>query len=234
MTKAAQNTAVATTEEPKVNVPAFIAAQAVAGTGAGNENITSRDMQIPRLALLQDLSPETNERKPEYIPGAKPGLLLNKMTGQLFDQTFVINLHYSHGYSVWKKRKLGGGLFGSFTSEEEAVKALEEKGLDIEHYDVMESPMHFVLLLDENGKPTMPAIIDFPSTKNRVSRSWNSLIAAQGDQYDRFAWVWMLGSKLETNDRGQEYFNYRVDFLGAAPQELYAEAKKIYETVKNS
>jgi hypothetical protein len=229
MTKA--NTAVATTEN-KVAVPSFIAAQAVAGTGAGNENVTSKDMQIPRLALLQDLSPEVSERKPEFIPGAKPGMLLNKMTGQLFDQLFVINLHYSHGYTVWKKRKLGGGMFGTFATEAEAVEALEEKKLELDSYDIMESPAHFVLILDDEGKPVMPAIIDFPSTKNRVSRSWNSLIATQGEQYDRFSWVWMLGSKVECNDQGQEYFNYKVDFLGAAPAELYAEAKKVYESVK--
>lgn len=229
MTKAAQ--AVAVVEKA---APTFLAATAVAGTGAGNENVTSRDMQIPRLSLLQDLSPEVNERKPEFIPGAKPGMLLNKMTGQLHDQMFVINLHYTHGYSVWKKRKLGGGLFGSFSTEEQAINALEEKGMDIEHYDVSESPVHFVLILDEDGKPTMPAIIDFPSTKNRVSRNWNSLIASQGENFDRFAWVWMLGSKVEANDQGQEYFNFRIDFLGAAPQELYDEAKKVYLTVSKS
>jgi hypothetical protein len=228
MTKTAK-TEVAQTN---TNVPAFVTQTAVAGTGAGNENVTSRDMQIPRLALLQDLSPEVSERKPEFIPGAKPGMLLNKMTGQLHDQLFVINLHYTHGYTVWKKRKLGGGMFGTFSTQEEAEAALLDKNLELDHYDVMESPMHFVLLLDETGKPTMPAIIDFPSTKNRVSRAWNSLIATQGDSFDRFAWVWMLGTKIEANDQGQEYFNYRVEFLGAAPQELYEEARKIYETVK--
>ena len=228
MTKAAQNTAVAKTD---AKVPAFVATQAVAGTGAGNENITSRDLQIPRLSLLQDLSPELNDRKPDYIPAAKAGMLLNKMTGELHDSMFVINLHYSHGYTVWKKRKLGGGLFGSFSSEEKAVEALEEKGLPVEHYDITESPMHYVLILDDEGKPKMPAIVDFPSTKNRVSRNWNSLIASQGDKFDRFAWVWLLGSKLEENDQGQEYFNFKVEFLGAAPEELYEEAKKMYEQV---
>lgn len=226
-----KSTAVAK-QETKAAVPAFIAAQAVAGTGAGNENMTSRDVQIPRLTLLQDLSPQVNERKPEYIPGAKPGLLLNKLTGELFEKLFVINVHYKHGYSVFKKRKLGGGHFGFFSTEEEAVAALEAQQLTVDHYDISESPMHFVLILDDQGKPTMPAIIDFPSTKNQVSRTWNSLIARQGDQYDRFAWVWLLSSKLATSDQGQEFFNYSVDWLGAAPEELVEEARRIYNQVK--
>lgn len=229
MTKASNAVAVT---ETKAAVPSFIATQAVVGTGAGNENVTSRDMQIPRLSLLQDLSPEVSERKPEFIPGAKPGMLLNKMTGQLHESLFVINLHYSHGFTVWKKRKLGGGMFGTFDTQEAAEAALLEKNLEVGNYDIMESPMHFVLILDEEGKPTMPAIVDFPSTKNRVSRVWNSQIATQGEQYDRFSWVWMLGSKVESNDQGQEYFNFRVDFLGAADETLYAEAKKVYESVK--
>ena len=215
-------------------MPAFVSNEAIKGSGAGNENVGAKDLQIPRLSLLQELSPEVNERKPEFIEGAKVGQLLNKMTGELFDQLFVINLKYQHGYTAWKKRKLGGGLFGSFNSEEEAVTSLEAEGLDPQHYDIQESPMHFVLLLDENGKPTMPAIIDMPSTKNKVSRNWNSQIAAQGDEYDRFAFVWLLGARMEENNQSQEYWNYTVKLLGAAPTELYDEAKKFYERVKNA
>lgn len=218
----------------QTTMPAFLATEAVKGTGAGNENIRASDLQIPRLVILQDLSPEVNERKPEYIPGAKPGMILNKMNGQLLEQCFVINLKFGHGFTVWKQRKLGGGMFGAFKTEEEAVAALEEAKLDQSHYEITENPVHYVLLLDETGKPTMPAIIDFPKTKIKVSKNWNSLIASQGDEYDRFAWVWLLSTTYEANNQNQEYHNYAVKFLGAAPAELVEEARKFYEQVKNS
>lgn len=217
-----------------VAMPAFVATQAVKGTGAGNENLKASDLQIPRLVLLQDLSPECNERKAEYIEGAKPGMMLNKLNGQLMNQCFVINLKFDYGFTVWKSRKLGGGLFGSFSTEEEAQNALIEAKVDPSHYEIKENPVHYVLLLDENGVPTMPAIIDFTSTKIKVSKNWNSQIATQGDDYDRFAWVWMLSTVYESNNQSQEYYNFKVDFLGAAPEGLYEQAKKFYEQVKNT
>lgn len=225
-------TNVVTIEEAQL--PAFVTTEAVKGTGAGNEKVGAADLQIPRLALLQDLSPEINERKSEFVPGAKSGMILNKLTGELFESLFVINLKFDFAYTAWKKRKLGGGLFGTYQTEEEAVNALEAEGMDVTHYDIVETPTHYVLLLDETGKPTMPAILDMPSTKAKVSRVWNSLIAKQGDEYDRFAWVWLLESKYEENNSGQEYYNYGVRFMGAAPEELYNEAKKFYEQIKNS
>lgn len=215
-------------------MPSFIAAKAVEGTGAGNENIRAADLQIPRLVILQDLSPEVKENKPEYIPGAKPGMILNKMNGQLMNQVFVINLKFDHGFTVWKQRKLGGGMFGAYKTEEEAAKALEEAKVDPSHYEITENPVHYVLLLDETGKPTMPAIVDFPKTKIKISKNWNSQIASQGDNYDRFAWVWLLSTTYEANNQAQEYHNYNVKFLGAAPEELVAEARKFYEQVKNA
>lgn len=232
-------TAVAKKQTTEVSVgqaamPAFVTTVAVEGTGAGNENIRASDLQIPRLVLLQDLSPECNERKPEYIPGAKPGMILNKMNGQLMDQCFVINLKFAHGFTVWKSRKLGGGLFGSFSSEEAALEALAEAKVDASHYEIKENPVHYVLLLDENGVPTMPAIIDFTSTKIKVSKNWNSQIATQGEKFDRFAWVWMLSTVYEANGQAQEYYNFKVEHLGAAPAELYEQAKKFYEQVKNA
>lgn len=216
----------------KVAMPSFIVEKAIEGTGAGNENLTAKDLQIPRLVLLQDLSPECNERKPEFIPGAKPGMILNKLNGQLMEQCFVINLKFDYGFTVWKSRKLGGGLFGSFATEAEAQEALAEAKVDPSHYEIKENPIHYVLLLDENGKPTMPAIIDFTSTKIKVSKNWNSQIATQGDKYDRFSWAWLLSSVYESNNQAQEYYNYKVEFLGAIGEDLLAEARKAYEQVK--
>ena len=218
----------------ETNLPAFVSNIAIKGNGTGNEKVRAGDLQIPRLSLLQDLSPEVSERKPEFITGAKPGMILNKLTGELFESMFVINLRFDFAWTAWKKRKLGGGLFGTFTTEEEAVNALEAEGMDLGHYDLVESPTHYVLLLDDDGKPTMPAIIDMPVTKAKVSRNWNSLIAKQGDEYDRFAWVWLLESKFEENNNAQGYFNYGVKLLGAAPEELFEEAKRFHEQVKNS
>ncbi len=217
-----------------VKMPSFVVQTAVAGSGAGNEKMKATDLQIPRLVLLQDLSPECNERKPEFIKGAKPGMILNKLNGQLMENCFVINLKFDYGFTVWKSRKLGGGLFGSFASEAEAQEALIEAKVDPAHYEIKENPVHYVLLLDENGVPTMPAIVDFTSTKIKVSKNWNSQIATQGDKFDRFAWVWMLSTVYESNNQSQEYYNFKVEFLGAAPEELHAQAQKFYDQVKGN
>ena len=52
----------------------------------GLEDITRKDMTIPRLALAQALSPQVTEGDPNLIEGLKPGNLFNPVTKQNYGQ----------------------------------------------------------------------------------------------------------------------------------------------------
>lgn len=215
--------------------PANLPAHLQTGTARGNENVSAEDISIPRIKLLQKMSPELDEGDARYIAEAKAGHLLNSVTNEIMDEVYVMNLFYEKGFTVFKKRDLGGGLFGSFQSKYDAEEALRADGLDVSEYDITETATHTLLMLDEDGNITMPAIMDYASSKLKVSRAWNTDIAMKcGGQVDRFAAIYRLTSKLEKNRKGQGYHNIDFEFSAWANEEQHAEASQNFDRMQAS
>jgi hypothetical protein len=53
-------------------------------SGAGLENFTTEDMQIPFIRILQALSPQLNKQDPLYIKGAEQGDIFNTVSGEIY------------------------------------------------------------------------------------------------------------------------------------------------------
>ena len=204
-----------------------IPAAAANDVGLGNENVRPEDQMIPRLSLLQAMSPEVTMGHEKFIDGAHPGLLCNSLTDELYSAVYCANLNFKVEFVVWRKREIGGGLYGSFNTEQEAVEALnaDPDVKDANHYDVQETHTHALLLLDENGQPTTPILCSMAVSKLKVSRQWNSM--PQLREASRFASIWALSGKPVAGPQGT-YFNLSVEFAGFASDELYASIKKTY------
>lgn len=78
--------------------------------GAGLENVTSRDLIIPRMLILQKLSPQLEPKKPEYIEGAKVGMFCDTATGDLFSELLFLPCYFATVYLEWAPRNTGKGL----------------------------------------------------------------------------------------------------------------------------
>lgn len=195
-------------------------------SGLGNENVGSGDLQMSRLDLIQQLSPQLDKDNPAYLEGAELGHIVDSATGDLYESIFIMNLYFDKRYQVFKKRKFGGGYEGSFLSDDDARKHLEDEGLPIDQYDIVETDIHACLMLDAAGTPKKPCVIYMSGSKAKVSRKWNTALATQ--ETDRFGSVWALSSVKEKNKQGQPYQNFKVDFAGWASVDLYEEAKKNY------
>lgn len=70
----------------------------------GLENVTSSDLIIPRLTILQDLSPQLKKKRPEYIEGAAPGMFCDVGTGELFEELHILPVFYAKLYLEWAPR----------------------------------------------------------------------------------------------------------------------------------
>ena len=55
-----------------------------ADAGVGLENITTEDMQIPFIRIIQALSPQLQKDDPLYIKGAEQGDIFNTVTHQVW------------------------------------------------------------------------------------------------------------------------------------------------------
>jgi hypothetical protein len=199
-------------------------AQAREDSNAGNEYVSNEDMATPVLTILQPISEEI-----ETVEGAKAGNLFDSMTNELHDSVFAINLGYIRDFAVFRKRNRGGGFHGSFNTTEAAQAAIAELPGAVADYDITENGKHTLLLLDKNGVPTHPVLMRFKSTAMAVSRKWNSELAHVNQGAARFATVWTISTERKSNDSGY-WFAPKITWSGWAPEALYAEAKKYFES----
>lgn len=200
--------------------------------GLGNDNVGAGDVAMPRINLLQQLSPQVNKNKAEFVEGAEPGQLFNTVTNEFVDKLLVINLYYDKGYVVFRKRAFGGKDFqGNHDTEAATIAHLTEQGKDPAQYDISETANHHLLLLDEKGTPISPAITSMSSSKLRVSRQWNTelQLLTQRHGAPRFGSIWEVSSKAESNAKGDTYYNLAVNQVGWANEALTERARVEYE-----
>lgn len=81
--------------------------------GAGMEHVTASDVIVPRLSIIQGLSPQMSKSKAEYIPGASIGDIVDVSIGDLFKDGIVfIPCMFKTQYLEWAPRVSGKGLQG--------------------------------------------------------------------------------------------------------------------------
>lgn len=87
------------------NLPSTISDDFAEFAGLGFENVSSSDILIPRLTILQSLSPQLNKKKPEYIEGAELGDIVDAGTGRVFKNGIdFLPVYYRTDYIEWAPR----------------------------------------------------------------------------------------------------------------------------------
>ena len=194
----------------------------------GNEEVTFDDLTIPRLDVIQDLSPQHKKNKPEYIEGAEPGLLFNTVTQELYDSSVMfIPVYFRKEFIIWRDIKQGGGFRGAHPSQQEAVNALGELE-DADQCEIVECAQHFGLVVI--GDRVEEVVISMSKSKLKTSRQLNSMVKIRGG--DRFASAYEVRAVEAQNAAGQDYWNLGVKPLGFVSAELHARGEALYDQVK--
>lgn len=196
----------------------------------GSEEVNNNDITLPRISIIQDLSPQLKESKPEYIEGAKVGHMFNTVTNELFTgEIRVVPVYLQKQWIIWKDRKKGGGFFGAYNSEQEAIRELPNLEGNANDYEIVDTDVHYVLVLGDDGKIT-EAVISMSKSQKKVSRNWNTMIKMAGG--DRFSRVYAIGTTEDSNKNGDEYQNFTVKALGYVNEATYRLAEEVYEAIR--
>lgn len=200
----------------------------------GNEGVTTQDMTIPRISIIQDLSPQGKKSKPEYIEGAEPKMAFNTVTQELYGESiYVVPVLFRKEYVIWKDIDHGGGFKGAFPTMGEAEDAMAQLE-DADKCEVVDTAQHFVLVLEKDSPMEAPryteAVISMSKSQMKPSRQWNSMIQAAGG--DRFERMYRLDVVDDKNAAGQEYYNWKPRQLGYVNEILYKAAERLYDAVK--
>lgn len=218
-------------------LPSFVNAE----SKRGQDNVTSQDLTLPRLRLLQYISDEVKQKNDAYVEGAVAGMMLDTVSKELFEKVIVVPAYYERKYNVWRTRDAGGGLIASCFSEtearEELVRACEAENIPMDDvnrvektFEIIDTPTHYCLRVDPKTGAVSPIIVDMPATKQKVSRNWNTEQKRKAG--DSFAHAWEIGSVEESNKRNEDYFNYTVKHLGFVTKEIFEQAEEVYESFR--
>jgi hypothetical protein len=194
---------------------------------AGSEDVTAKDMILPRVDVLQALSPQIKKSDPAYIPGAEQGTIFNTVTGELYGSSVTfIPVLFRKEFTVWKLRKAGGGFCGAYRTREEADEFRASLPSPDDH-ETVESHQHFALLLTAHG--VEEAVFSMTKSKLKVSRALNTLIQISG--VDRFAKAYRLDAVETSSDKG-EFWSFKASPVGFVSKELYDRGQALYGLIK--
>jgi hypothetical protein len=214
--------------------------------GAGLENLSAEDLTIPRLKILQALSPEVQKREGKYIDGAAAGDITNTVTKELFTEDegcVVLPVAYKRMFLEWQPRESGGGLVNQHVD----ASILQQTKKDDRGQDVLEngnyvqtSATHYCLVLGV-GDSFQQVMIPMAGTQLKKSRAWNSVMASvklkskDGKVFTppSYSHKYKLTTVAESNDRGT-WFGWNVELLGVLTEEemfLYEAAKHFSQNI---
>ena len=199
--------------------------------GLGNENIQRGDVTIPRIGIIQSLSPERTKGHAKQIVGCEEGQFFNTVTREILPETFkFVDVMFTKTWGVFVHRDFGGGFKGQFKTEKEAaIFAVTQENAN--QLEIVDTAVHVVVRVTDDLKPVETAIVMFTKSKLKVSRDMNAILKGSGAA--RFATLWEMSAVGETNKKGQPYFNFKATKQGWVPVDLFTYCKDVYEEVKD-
>lgn len=194
--------------------------------GAGLDNVTAADMLVPRLTILQGLSPQLKRNNSAYIEGAKVGDICDVGTGAIFPDTILfLPVYYRKDYLEWAPRESGGGLVQIHTDPSimEQTTRNERKQAVLPNGNIIaETAQFYGFNLSAGGQM---CFLPMSSTQLKKARKWITLAAseklkrADGSEYvaPLFYRVYELGTADESNAQG-EWVGWTVNRGPALPE----------------
>jgi hypothetical protein len=210
-------------------------------------NFETRDLQIPRIALLQDNSPQVKKGTMTYIQGAEAGMMIDLVKegpDALMTDAFIVPVFYKRRFVAWKPRDEkggGGGLVRPDVPEAE-YKTYEEVAIGKRAYmdpkiglvEVVDTP-EWAVMLSNDGQSYRPAVISMQGTKAKVAARMNTVIMSQvitapdGTELvpPIYSNLFILGSKRE-GEGSEAYFNFTATHQGRVPTRAIFEKAARY------
>jgi|TARA_R110000868_G_scaffold233030_2_gene486770 hypothetical protein len=208
-------------QEKKKNEISTNLFEADAGQGL---NMTQEDLALPFLKVLGQLSPECNKRDAKHVEGAEPGMIINTVTGEVYDGVKgidVVPVHYKRQHIEWQDR---GESQGAPVKIYDAGDDLPSTTRDKFNKDRLangnyleNTASHFVVILGDS--PTT-ALLSMKATQLKVSRKWNSMMMGLKMQGKNgmftpptYSHIYKLKTVQQSNDKGT-WFGWDVSRVG--------------------
>jgi len=213
-----------------------------ADAGVGLENITTEDMQIPFIRIIQALSPQLQKDDPLYIKGAEQGDIFNTVSQEVYKQdegVIVVPAFFEKKFLEFQLRSSGGGFVRELAADDKDITMTSREGtieLLPNGNELVRTHQHLVIAQSADGT-IAPSVLDMKKTQLKVSRRWNTLKNSarlpSGALMPIYGTAWQVTTVLEANDQGK-WFNYKLDRINDVTPEIekmMLEARNMYQGV---
>lgn len=191
-----------------------------AHAGAGMETVTAKDILIPRLAILQGLSPQLVPNKPEYNEEAKLGQIYDIGLGEIIGKEMLfLPIAYRKEWLEWAPRATGGGLVRIHPSPDilaDCKPNEKGKGAYLPNGNLIaETAQFYGLNMNKAGRLSF---LPMASTQLKKARQWltmstsEKLLNSAGVEFTPplFYRAYVLTTIGETNNEG-DWVGWKID-----------------------
>lgn len=205
--------------------------------GSGFDNMSSQDVSIPFIDILQKLSPHLGRNS--TLVGAREGDILNPVSKEVFPGEKgikVIPCAYQKKWVEWKSRATGGGFVKHHDTHE---ILMECKQADKVLYQlpngnaIVPTAYYYVLVVKDDGSFER-GIIPMKSTQIAKSKKWNTImqnlkVIGKNGPYTppMFSQVYLLTSTYQEKSTFS-WYGWDVSLVGPVTNAaVYVAAKKV-------
>lgn len=208
----------------------------------------SEDLLIPRMVILQDLSPQVKPNRSEYIDGAVPGMIYNTATGALLgpwntDEEWnnnpplvVIPVYFERRGLEWLPDRQG--LVRDWGRDESYRRQFVKEGMmwiTPEGNRIQPTLTYYCLNLSEND---LRCFIPMSSVFAKHGKKWNSVMNAYkipetGGDGKLWSRGWQLRTVPQQNDQG-DWMGWQIDpdfTFEEYPEETQKSVESFYYTM---
>lgn len=222
--------------------------------GAGFENQTSSDYSIPFITVLQQMSPQVKDPDDGGIEGARPGMILNTVTGEIFtgkDGIEFIPALTQHTFVEWVPKDAGGGFVAVHQIDSPVVAQAKANSkefgkLKLANGNELVETFYVYGVVSHDGIEEM-AVIAFTSTKIKVYKKFSTTINmftvrlpdGRKQKPPLYAHSLKITTTKEKNTKG-DFFNFSIspangnvaNSLLSPSDPRFQAAKDCYDMVK--
>jgi len=180
-----------------------------------DRNVGNEDLILPRLELLQALSPSVVK------DGATPGIIVNNLTKEDLGSPTIVPIYLTKNWIRWRPRHEGGGMVWR-SDDPTDPKVIEESKWGADGAKPLATAyLNFLCLVSGDS---MPVIVSFCNTSYKTGRKLLTLVKmSPGHLFDsRFE----LSATSQTNNKGT-FFVFDVKKIGPSTSEERAAASEI-------
>jgi|TARA_R110000787_G_scaffold34458_1_gene89172 hypothetical protein len=214
---------------------------------SGFDNVDSKSLALPFLKVLGQLSPQVTQGDSQFIALARPGMIYNTVTDELYDGAGGINVvpcYYKLEYIEWRDREKGSVAPVNVYSSDSDIMSKTTRGDDgkdrLENGNyIEETASHYVMVVQEDKSST--AMITMKSTQRKKSKKWNSMMMSlrqkrkDGKGFFKpapFTQQYSLKTVLEKNNLGS-WYGWEIEHIGTVGSEDNIKAAfDFYESCK--